>query len=133
MSKFDNLVRKTTKFKNSRIIERAHYASNKDESNNGLWLVYHLVTGERIILRKRGFTSKKDAEIAEAVAISEIIGYKGESKLPFTVFLLRILTSNEKIMGKYKNTNCEKISLWAVGLVVTALNVPLLLDLSIKL
>ena len=61
--------------------------ATKDENKNGLWryqkVVYHPVTGERIVLRKRGFSSKKEAEIAEAVVISEIIGYKGESKLPF--------------------------------------------------
>ena len=61
--------------------------ATKDENKNGLWryqkVVYHPVTGERIVLRKRCFSSKKEAEIAEAVVISEIIGYKGESKLPF--------------------------------------------------
>ncbi len=50
-------------------------------------------------------------------------------QLPFTVFPLIILTSNEKIMGRFKNTPLEKISLWAVGLVVTALNLALLLDI----
>lgn len=50
-------------------------------------------------------------------------------QLPFTVFPLILLTSSEKIMGKFKNSTMEKISLWAVGLVVTLLNVALLFDI----
>jgi len=50
-------------------------------------------------------------------------------QLPFTVFPLILLTSNEKIMGKFKNSTLEKVSLWTVGLVVTALNVALFLDI----
>lgn len=50
-------------------------------------------------------------------------------QLPFTVFPLILLTSNEKIMGKFKNSTMEKVSLWTVGLVVTALNVALFLDI----
>lgn len=42
--------------------------ATKEESKNGLWryqkVVYHPITGERILLRKRGFSSKKDSEIA---------------------------------------------------------------------
>lgn len=74
--------------------------ATKDENKNGLWryqkVVYHPVTGERIVLRKRGFSSKKDAEIAEAVAISEIIGYKGESKLPFEEVIREYLKYKSK-------------------------------------
>lgn len=50
-------------------------------------------------------------------------------QLPFTVFPLILLTSNEKVMGKFKNSTMEKVSLWTVGLVVTALNVALFLDI----
>jgi manganese transport protein len=44
-------------------------------------------------------------------------------QLPITVFTLIYLTSKKSIMGDYVNTTSEKISLWAVGLIVAILNV----------
>jgi len=51
-------------------------------------------------------------------------------QLPFTVFPLILLTSSEKVMGKFKNSVKEKASLWVIGIVVTLLNLILLLDLT---
>lgn len=51
-------------------------------------------------------------------------------QLPFTVFPLILLTSSDKVMGKFKNTQMEKASLWVIGIIVTLLNLVLLLDLT---
>jgi manganese transport protein len=40
-----------------------------------------------------------------------------------------VLTSSEKVMGKFKNTISEKASLWLVGIIVTLLNLILFADL----
>jgi manganese transport protein len=50
-------------------------------------------------------------------------------QLPITVFLQVYLTSSEKVMGKYKNKPLTRFTLYAVGAVVTALNVGLLVSL----
>jgi manganese transport protein len=50
-------------------------------------------------------------------------------QLPFTIFPLIVLTSNEKVMGKFKNTFTEKAGLWLVGIVVTLLNLILFADI----
>jgi manganese transport protein len=47
-------------------------------------------------------------------------------QLPITVFLQVYLTSSERVMGKYKNDLKGNITLWAVALVVTVLNVMLI-------
>ena len=39
------------------------------------------------------------------------------------------LTSSKKAMGKYANSKAGKIILWAIGLVVTFLNIALLINL----
>jgi len=44
-------------------------------------------------------------------------------QLPITVFTLIYLTSKKSIMGEYVNTISEKISLWAVGIIVGLLNI----------
>ncbi|MBN2349784.1 MAG: Nramp family divalent metal transporter [Bacteroidales bacterium] len=44
-------------------------------------------------------------------------------QLPFTIFLQVYLTSSEKVMGKYKNSGFSKIVLYALGVIVTVLNV----------
>ncbi|MBZ9632800.1 Nramp family divalent metal transporter [Clostridium sp. FP1] len=49
-------------------------------------------------------------------------------QLPITIFLQIYLTSSKKVMGKYANTRFDKISLWIIGLIVTALNIMLLLS-----
>ena len=45
------------------------------KQNDGLWrfqkVIVDPITGEKIRLRKRGYKSKRDAEIAEASAIIE--------------------------------------------------------------
>jgi manganese transport protein len=46
-------------------------------------------------------------------------------QLPITIFTLIYLTSSRKVMGKYANSTTEKVVLWLVGLVVTALDVAL--------
>lgn len=95
--------------------------ATKDENKNGLWryqkVVYHPVTGERIVLRKRGFSSKKEAEIAEAVAISEIIGYKGESKLPFEEVILEYLKYKSK---RVNSRTLEKLERLFDGFIIPA-------------
>ena len=95
--------------------------ATKDENKNGLWryqkVVYHPVTGERILLRKRGFSSKKDAEIAEAVAISEIIGYKGESKLLFEEVIKEYLKYKSK---RVNPRTLEKLERLFDGFIISA-------------
>jgi len=49
-------------------------------------------------------------------------------QLPITIFLQIYLTSSKKVMGKYANTTFNKITLWIIGLIVTALNLMLLLS-----
>jgi manganese transport protein len=50
-------------------------------------------------------------------------------QLPFTIFLQVYLTSSGKVMGKYKNSNLTKFTLYSVGVIVTALNIGLLISL----
>jgi len=50
-------------------------------------------------------------------------------QLPFTIFFQVYLTSSEKVMGKYKNSLSSKITLYALGVIVTALNVALFVSL----
>lgn len=50
-------------------------------------------------------------------------------QLPITIFLQVFLTSSEKVMGKYKNDKLTRITLYAVGAIVTALNIGLLVSL----
>ena len=49
-------------------------------------------------------------------------------QLPITIFLQIYLTSSQKIMGKYKNSKVNKISLWALGIIISLLNILLFLD-----
>lgn len=49
-------------------------------------------------------------------------------QLPITIFSQVHLTSNEKVMGKYKNSLFLKISLYAMGALVTALNIALFIS-----
>ncbi|WP_353740363.1 Nramp family divalent metal transporter [Candidatus Magnetominusculus xianensis] len=49
-------------------------------------------------------------------------------QLPWTVFGLVYLTSSKKVMGKYVNSTRNKISLFIVAAIVTALNVILIID-----
>jgi len=49
-------------------------------------------------------------------------------QLPFTVFVQVYLTSSEKVMGEHKNTLINKIVLYGIGMVVTALNIMLLIS-----
>ncbi len=50
-------------------------------------------------------------------------------QLPITIFVQVWLTSSEKVMGKYKNTNLDKILLYIIGGIVTALNIALFISL----
>jgi manganese transport protein len=50
-------------------------------------------------------------------------------QLPFTIFLLIMLTSSKKIMGKYVNAPMTKIILILIGAIVTALNLMLLVSI----
>jgi len=50
-------------------------------------------------------------------------------QLPFTIFLQVYLTSSFKVMGKYKNSTFSKILLYALGGIVTLLNIALLISL----
>ena len=49
-------------------------------------------------------------------------------QLPVTVFLQIYLTSSEKVMGPYKNSAADRIILWLLAAVVSALNILLLID-----
>ena len=49
-------------------------------------------------------------------------------QLPITIFSLIYLTSSKKVMGKYANSKGGKVILWAIGLVVTFLNIGLLVS-----
>jgi manganese transport protein len=49
-------------------------------------------------------------------------------QLPVTIFVQVWLTSSEKVMGKYKNTKLDKILLYAIGGIVTALNIALFIS-----
>lgn len=50
-------------------------------------------------------------------------------QLPITIFTQIYLTSSKKVMGKYANSRLDTVMLWAVGIVVTLLNVALLISL----
>ena len=50
-------------------------------------------------------------------------------QLPITIFLQIYLTSSSKIMGKYANNRRLKLTLYSIGVIVTALNVWLLVDI----
>ncbi|MDM8159465.1 Nramp family divalent metal transporter [Labilibaculum sp. K2S] len=46
-------------------------------------------------------------------------------QLPFTIFLQVYLTSSPKVMGKYKNSPLSKYTLYAMGGIITLLNIAL--------
>lgn len=50
-------------------------------------------------------------------------------QLPITIFSQVKLTSSEKVMGKYKNSIPLKITLYTLGIIVTALNIALFISL----
>jgi len=50
-------------------------------------------------------------------------------QLPFTIFLQVYLTSSEKVMGKYKNSNFSKGFLYLIGGIVTLLNIALFISM----
>jgi len=49
-------------------------------------------------------------------------------QLPITIFVQVWLTSSEKVMGKYKNTKLDKMVLYLIGGIVTALNIALFIS-----
>lgn len=49
-------------------------------------------------------------------------------QLPITIFTQIYLTSSTKVMGRYANSKVDKTLLWAIGLIVTFLNVALLVS-----
>jgi manganese transport protein len=53
-------------------------------------------------------------------------------QLPFTIFLQVYLTSSERVMGKYRNSNFLKVLLYLIGGIVTLLNIALLISVFIK-
>jgi manganese transport protein len=50
-------------------------------------------------------------------------------QLPITIFSQVYLTSSPKVMGKYKNSTFSKIMLYAIGAIVTLLNIALFASL----
>lgn len=50
-------------------------------------------------------------------------------QLPVVVFLQVYLTSSYKVMGKYKNSNFSKIILYAIGAIITLLNIALFVSM----
>jgi manganese transport protein len=50
-------------------------------------------------------------------------------QLPITIFMQIALTSSAQVMGKYVNTPRERLVLWAIGLLVSGLNIFLLISL----
>ena len=53
-------------------------------------------------------------------------------QLPFTIFLQVNLTSSEKVMRKYKNSNFSKILLYGVGGIATVLNIALFVSMFVR-
>lgn len=49
-------------------------------------------------------------------------------QLPWTIVLQILLTSDPRVMGKYVNTTLDRVLLWTMTVVVSALNVMLLVD-----
>jgi manganese transport protein len=49
-------------------------------------------------------------------------------QLPFTIFLQVYLTSSERVMGKYRNSDFLKVLLYFIGGIVTLLNIALLIS-----
>lgn len=49
-------------------------------------------------------------------------------QLPITIFTQIYLTSSKKVMGKYANSRLDKVLLWSIALVVSALNIALLVS-----
>jgi len=49
-------------------------------------------------------------------------------QLPFTIFMQVYLTSSGKVMGKYKNSPLNKTVLYALGVIVTLLNIALFIS-----
>lgn len=47
-------------------------------------------------------------------------------QLPITIFLQIYLTSSKRVMGKFKNSKVDKVTLWIIGVIVTILNLMLL-------
>lgn len=85
--------------------------ATKDESKNGTWryqkLVTHPTTKERVYLKKRGFKTKREAELAEAIAVSEIMGIDDVEALPFEFVLDDYLNYKSK---RINARSLEKIS-----------------------
>lgn len=50
-------------------------------------------------------------------------------QLPFTIFLQVYLTSSQKVMGKFKNSNFSKIILYLLGGIVALLNIALFISM----
>lgn len=50
-------------------------------------------------------------------------------QLPITIFTQVYLTSSEKVMGKYKNSNSTQIILYVLGAIVTVLNIALFISM----
>jgi manganese transport protein len=49
-------------------------------------------------------------------------------QLPITIFTQIYLTSSPKVMGRFANSRLDKALLWAIGFIVTALNIALLIS-----
>ncbi len=49
-------------------------------------------------------------------------------QLPITIYVQVWLTSSEKVMGKYKNTKLDKVLLYLISGIVTALNIALFIS-----
>ncbi|WP_321321288.1 Nramp family divalent metal transporter [Labilibaculum sp.] len=49
-------------------------------------------------------------------------------QLPFTIFAQVYLTSSSKVMGKYKNSNLSKYTLYTMGGIITILNIALFIS-----
>jgi manganese transport protein len=47
-------------------------------------------------------------------------------QLPITIFLQIYLTSSPKLMGKHANSRLDKVVLWAIGIIISVLNLMLL-------
>ena len=49
-------------------------------------------------------------------------------QLPITIFTQLYLTSSRRVMGKWANSKLDKAMLWAIAIIVTALNIALLIS-----
>jgi integrase len=94
-------------------------AATKDERGNGKWryqkVVVNPTTGKRYNLRKRGFSSKKAAEIAESLAVSLVMGSNGPNSVQFDDCIKQYIDYKSK---RITNRSIEKLERLFNGFII---------------